>query len=69
MRDAFDLFFIEQPCGVEEIFPFAGGIAGRRAYDDADGVGFLANAIDGGVALCDEVVEFEEITGRVTANG
>jgi hypothetical protein len=69
VRHAFDLFLIEKPCGIEEILPLAGGIAGRRADDDADAVGFLADAIDCGIGLRDEVIEFQEVTGRITANG
>ncbi len=68
MGNSPDFFFVEQEGRVEKIFSFPYRIAVGCADQYADGIRVLADDVDGRIAFADEIIELEEIPGRIPAN-
>ena len=64
-NNGFDLLFMQQPCGVEEILPLWPGISGRGANDDANMCGMHPDLIDCSLASEDEILEFQKVSRRI----
>ena len=69
MLDVLDFSVGEEIGRVEEVFSFYSWVFGGRAYYDCYSFGFFGEGLYGIVGFCDEVVEFEEVTGGVSAGG
>ncbi len=69
MRYAFYLFFIKQPGCVKKVLPLALRITRRASDDHTDGVRLFTYPVDRRISLCNEILEFQEVTGWVPTYG